>query len=61
MKLDFVTMISSLGGLIAWFAIVVTGRQPDGLLSFTERYLKVWNRTTAYWLRQTDAYPPFEF
>ena len=48
-------------GLISWFAIVFTGRQPDGLFSFTERYLKVWNRTTAYLLLQTDAYPPFEF
>jgi hypothetical protein len=46
--------------IIAWFAILFTGRYPRGLFNFAEGVLRWWNRVIAYmFILVTDRYPPF--
>ncbi|MGH2926359.1 MAG: DUF4389 domain-containing protein [Solirubrobacterales bacterium] len=48
--------------VIAWFAILFTGRYPQGLFGIVEGVLRWSNRVTAYaFLLTTDRYPPFGF
>jgi hypothetical protein len=46
--------------LIAAFAILFTGRWPDGMLDWARKYLRVWIRLEAYGMLLTDEYPPFD-
>ncbi|HET6771488.1 MAG TPA: DUF4389 domain-containing protein [Actinomycetota bacterium] len=46
--------------IIAWFAILFTGRYPRGLFHYVEGVLRWGNRVEAYaFLMATDRYPPF--
>ncbi len=46
--------------IIAWFAILFTGRYPRGLFDYVEGVIRWGNRVTAYaFLLTTDQYPPF--
>jgi hypothetical protein len=46
--------------IIAWFAILFTGRFPRGLFDFIEGVIRWTNRVGAYaFLLATDKYPPF--
>jgi hypothetical protein len=45
--------------VIAWFAILFTGRYPAGLYSFAAGYLRFSTRAVSYLLLAVDAYPPF--
>ena len=46
--------------IIAWFAILFTGRYPRGMFDFVEGVLRWGQRVIAYaFLLVTDAYPPF--
>ena len=46
--------------IIAWFAILFTGRYPRGLFDFVEGVIRWGNRVTAYAIvLVTDQYPPF--
>jgi hypothetical protein len=45
--------------IVAWFAILFTGKYPRGLFDFALRYQRWTNRVSAYMLLMTDAYPPF--
>ncbi len=48
--------------VIAWFAVLFTGRYPQGLFGFVEGVIRWENRVTAYaFLLVTDRYPPFSF
>ncbi len=44
----------------AWFAIVFTGRYPDGLYRFNARMARWLTRVQAYSNYATDAYAPFD-
>jgi len=54
------TVASMVAVVIAWFAVVITGRYPRPLFSLSVGYLR-WNyRVIAYaFLLATDKYPPF--
>ena len=58
--LFFLDLASFVVVIVAWFAILVTGRYPRGMFGFVEGVIR-WNvRVTAYTLTLvTDRYPPF--
>jgi Domain of unknown function (DUF4389) len=46
--------------IVAWFAILFTGRYPRGLFGFVEGVIRWHNRVLAYaFTLVTDRYPPF--
>jgi hypothetical protein len=46
--------------IIAWFAILFTGRYPRGLFDYVEGVIRWHNRVVGYaFILVTDAYPPF--
>ena len=46
--------------IVAWFAIVFTGRYPRGMFDFVEGVLRWGQRVIGYaFLLVTDVYPPF--
>ncbi len=48
------------GVIVAWFAILVTGRYPRSLFEFVEGVIRWNNRVVGYALTLvTDVYPPF--
>ncbi len=52
-------IVASIAIVIAWFAIVITGRYPRGLYSFVADFNRFLARVTAYALLLCDPYPPF--
>ena len=58
--LGFLWIACTLCIMIAWFAILFTGRYPQGLFTFIEGVLRWQLRVYAYaYLLVTDIYPPF--
>jgi len=45
---------------IAWFALLFTGRWPQGLYDFTAGVLRYMTRLNAYMYLAADPYPPFD-
>jgi hypothetical protein len=46
--------------IVAWFAILFTGRYPRGIFAFVEGVIRWHNRVIAYaFVLITDQYPPF--
>ena len=52
-------IIASVAIVIAWFAIVITGRYPKGLYEFVAGFTRSLARVTAYGALLGDPYPPF--
>jgi Domain of unknown function (DUF4389) len=52
-------IVASIAIVIAWFAIILTGRYPKGLYDFVAGFNRFVARVTAYGVLLTDAYPPF--
>jgi hypothetical protein len=50
---------AAVSAVIAWFAIVLTGRHPDGLWNLGAFYLRWRVRAVAYAALLRDEYPPF--
>ena len=58
--LFFLSIASFFALIMAWFAILVTGRYPRGLFNFNVGVSRWWLRVGAYaFLLVTDRYPPF--
>jgi hypothetical protein len=58
--LFFLFIASFVCVVIAWFAILFTGRYPEGLFTFVTGVLRWSLRVSAYaFLLTTDRYPPF--
>jgi hypothetical protein len=45
---------------IAWFAIVFTGRYPQGMYEFVAGYMRFYTRLLGYVELVTDEFPPFD-
>lgn len=56
--LMFLGLLASVVGFIAWFAILFTGRYPEGMFRFVVGVQRWSNNVTAYMLFH-DGYPPF--
>ena len=58
--LFFLYTVAAVAVVIAWFAILFTGRYPRGLFDFIEGVTRWHNRVVGYaLLLVTDRYPPF--
>jgi hypothetical protein len=58
--LFFLEIAAFFVAIVAWFAILFTGRYPRGLFEFVEGVIRWHNRVLAYaLLLVTDQYPPF--
>lgn len=58
--LFFLTIGAVVAAIIAWFAILLTGRYPPALFHYIEGVIRWQNRVGAYaFLLITDRYPPF--
>lgn len=58
--LFFLYLAATIVVIIAWFAILFTGRYARGMFDFVEGVLRWHNRVTAYaFILVTDRYPPF--
>ena len=52
-------IVAEIVAIIAWFAIVFTGRYPEGLYNFNAGYLRMYSRTYTFLHLLTDEWPPF--
>ena len=58
--LFFLGIAAVLAVILAWFAILFTGRYPRSIFNFVEGVFRWWLRVDAYaFLLVTDRYPPF--
>jgi hypothetical protein len=59
--LFFLGIAWAITAIIGWFAILFTGRYPEGLYEFGVGYMRWSLRVEAYLLLMRDEYPPFSF
>lgn len=57
--LMFLGAAAGIVALVAWIAVVLTGRMPRGMFGFITGTLRWAFRAQLYQLMLTDAYPPF--
>ena len=57
--LFFIGIAWFITAVIGWFAVLFSGRYPDGLWKFGEGVMRWILRVEAYWLLLHDEYPPF--
>jgi hypothetical protein len=58
--LAFLWLGAVIAVIVAWFAILFTGRYPRALFDYVEGVMRWHNRVAGYaWILVTDAYPPF--
>ena len=58
---SFVIIVAEVVAIISWFAIVFTGKLPEGLANVTCMALRYQTRTFAYGGFLHEEYPPFDF
>lgn len=54
-------IVAEVIAVISWFAIVITGRLPDGFANIQCMYLRYQMRTISYLAFAREEYPPFSF
>jgi len=54
-------LVASVVAFLAWFAILFTGRYPEGLYNFQAGFLRFLGRYNGWVSLQTDEWPPFGF
>jgi hypothetical protein len=52
-------IVAFIVAVIAWFALVFTGRYPQGLYDFNAGFLRMSSRYNSFYYLLTDAWPPF--
>jgi hypothetical protein len=52
-------IVAEIAAIIAWFAIVFTGRYPEGLYNFNVGFLRMASRVNGFNYLLTDEWPPF--
>src|SRR5262245_17517601 len=52
-------IVAQLAAIVAWFAIVFTGRYPEGLYDFNAGYLRMYSRAYSFMHLMADEWPPF--
>jgi Domain of unknown function (DUF4389) len=52
-------VVAQIAAIVAWFAIVFTGRYPEGLYEFNAGYLRMYSRTYSFLHLVSDEWPPF--
>jgi Domain of unknown function (DUF4389) len=52
-------IVAQIAAVVAWFAIVFTGRYPDGIYDFNAGYLRMYSRTYSFLHLMSDEWPPF--
>ena len=57
--LSFVGIVAGIVFVVAWFAVLITGRWPEGMRDFAVGYLRWQMRYSAYVFLVCDEYPPF--
>jgi hypothetical protein len=50
---------AGIAAIIAWFAIVFTGRYPEGLYSFNAGFVRMVSRVNGFSYLLSDEWPPF--
>src|SRR3954468_21457067 len=50
-------IVAEIAAIIAWFAIVFTGKYPEGLYNFNAGYLRMSSRTNSFMYLLTDEFP----
>jgi hypothetical protein len=53
------SIVAFICAFIAWFAIVFTGRYPEGLYNFNAGFLRMSTRVNGFYYLLNDEYPPF--
>ena len=51
--------VAEIAAVIAWFAIVFTGKYPQGIYDFNAGYLRMISRVNGFEYLLTDEWPPF--
>jgi len=54
-------MVASLCAFVGWFAILFTGKLPEGLAGLITMTIRYQMRALTYWYFLREAYPPFTF
>src|SRR5215211_1010175 len=55
----FYGIAAQIAAIIAWFAIVFTGRYPEGIYNFNAGFLRMSTRTNSFYYLLSDEWPPF--
>jgi Domain of unknown function (DUF4389) len=55
----FVGIANQVVLLIAWFAVLSTGKWPEAMRDFVVGFLRWSTQVNAYFYLMTDKYPPF--
>jgi hypothetical protein len=51
--------VAEIAAVVAWFAIVFTGKYPQGIYDFNAGYLRMISRVNGFEYLLTDEWPPF--